>query len=127
MKAVILLIGLACLQLALSAPENLPACKEDDCFCVERPTINQISEESGRQDFLNRQINFDKNEFDAECNKIDVEQRKRYGELIETTTCDSVKIFLKKQILLWEFFCSCDEEFRKGISRGFKDFIGSEI
>lgn len=53
-------------------------------------------------------------QFNEKCFAVDGSLRNNWGKLVKTTSCEQVKVFIKKQLVLWESFCSFDNEFRQG-------------
>lgn len=114
MKFAVLFLCVLSLDSVLSVTEKPVQCKDDDCFCKERSVMRQLSKESGRREFLMNQKTLTPAEFKTECEKTGKQLRTKWNRMAKDSQCDQLKVFVKKRLVLWDYFCSIDPKFREG-------------
>lgn len=87
----------------------------DTQYDHELDIMSNLGEEAGRDAFLKRQVNLPQTDFVNQCKKVGVELNKLWGQFGHVTPCIRIKHFVKKRLVLWEFFCTLDNDFRKSV------------
>lgn len=85
----------------------------DTLYTHELAIMQKLSNEAGRDAFLQKQASLPQDEFVTECKKVEKELKKLWGQFEHITPCDRIKNYVKMRIEFWEFFCSLDKDFRQ--------------